>query len=159
MGTKVGLWIDHRQAKIIILTDDGAQMKLIKSDVEKHLRAADPSIKGPFKARQIPADDKHEREFKEHINIYYKEIIEYICDAEAILIFGPGEAKNELKKQLERNNLSGRIIGVEAARKMTDNQIMAKVCKYFNVTFDAGVDEIESPHQRMKVNPTRPLNA
>ena len=48
-------------------------------------------------------------------------------DAESILIFGPGE----LKKRLERNKLGGRVVGVETMDKMTDNQIAAKVRRYF----------------------------
>jgi hypothetical protein len=52
-------------------------------------------------------------------------------DAEAILIFGPGEAKGELRKRLERNNLGGRIVGMETVDKMTDRQIAAKVRRYF----------------------------
>ena len=52
-------------------------------------------------------------------------------DAEEILILGPGEAKGELKKRLARENLGGRIVGIEAADKMTDPQIVAKVREHF----------------------------
>lgn len=158
MGTKIGLWLDHRSAKIITITDEGAKIKVIKSNVEKHLRAADPTIKGSFKARQVPADDKREREFTEHINVYYNSIIENICSAGAILIFGPGEAKNELKKQLEKNNLTDRIADVENADRMTENQIMAKVCKYFGTVVTPITDDVESPHQRMKANSMLSIN-
>jgi hypothetical protein len=48
-----------------------------------------------------------------------------------MLIFGPGEAKGELKKRLESNNLGGRIVGIETVDKMTDRQIAAKVRQYF----------------------------
>jgi hypothetical protein len=44
-----------------------------------------------------------------------------------MLIFGPGEAKGELKKRLKKANLSGRIVGMETVDKMTDHQIAAKV--------------------------------
>ena len=54
-----------------------------------------------------------------------------IGEAESILIFGPGEAKGELKKRLERNNLGGRIAGVETVDKMTDRQIAARVQQHF----------------------------
>ena len=54
-----------------------------------------------------------------------------IRDAESILIFGPGEAKGELKKRLERGKLSGRIVGVETIDEMTDHQIAMKVRQYF----------------------------
>ena len=158
MAIKTGLWIDHRHAVVVTITDSGANTKVIKSNTEKHIRAADPTLKGPFKARQVPADDRHENEFMEHINKYYDEIIKNICAADAILIFGPGEAKNELEKQLEKEKLAGHIVGVETADRMTDQQIMAKVCKHFNIAVPAVNDDVESPHQRMKTSsPSRPI--
>jgi hypothetical protein len=47
------------------------------------------------------------------------------------LIFGPGEAKDELKERLEGKNLGGRGVGIEAVDKMTDRQIAGKVRKHF----------------------------
>jgi stalled ribosome rescue protein Dom34 len=152
MATKTGLWIDHRRAVIVTITDDGANTKEIKSNVEKHVRAGDPKLKGSFNPRQVPADDKQEREFTEHIKNYYNEIIKYVCNADAILIFGPGEAKNELEKQLEKNKLAGRVAGVEKADRMTDHQIMAKVCTFFHVNVPADKNDVESPHQKMKAS-------
>jgi hypothetical protein len=58
-------------------------------------------------------------------------LIAAMRDAESILIFGPGEAKGELKERLERNYLGGRIVAVEAVDKMTDRQIAAKVRQHF----------------------------
>jgi hypothetical protein len=48
-----------------------------------------------------------------------------------MLIFGPGEAKGELKKRLKREKLSGRIVGLETVDEMTDDQIAVKVRQYF----------------------------
>ena len=81
--------------------------------------------------KQVPADDSRQRTFTGHLNIYYDAVIACIRDAESILIFGPGEAKDELKKRLERNNLGGRIVGIETVDKMTDRQIAAKVRQRF----------------------------
>jgi hypothetical protein len=132
MRTKVGLWIDHRKAVIVVVTDIGEETKLIISKVEKQLRRSGGSpLKGRYEALQVPADDSREREFTGHLNIYYDAVIACVRDAEAILIFGPGEAKGELKKRLESKELSGRIIGIETADKMTDGQIAAKVRQHF----------------------------
>ena len=49
----------------------------------------------------------------------------------SILIFGPGEAKGELKKRLEGDKLGGRIVSIETVDKMTDRQIAAKVRQHF----------------------------
>jgi len=132
MKTKVGLWMDHRKAVIVVVSDKGEEIKLIVSKVEKQLRRSGGSpLKGSYEALQVPADDSHEREFTGHLNIYYDAIIACIRDAEAILIFGPGEAKGELEKRLGSKELSGRIIGIETVDKMTDRQIAAKVRQRF----------------------------
>ena len=132
MSTKVGLWIDHRKAVIVVVTGKGEETKLIISKVEKQLRRSGGSpLKGRYEALQVPADDSREREFTGHLNIYYDAVIACVRDAEAILIFGPGEAKGELKKRLGSKELSGRIIGIETADKMTDRQIAAKVRQHF----------------------------
>jgi hypothetical protein len=132
MKTKVGLWMDHRKAVIVVVSDKGEETKLIVSKVEKQLRRSGGSpLKGSYEALQVPADDSHEREFTGHLNIYYDAIIACIRDAEAILIFGPGEAKGELEKRLASKELSGRIIGIETVDKMSDRQIVAKVRQRF----------------------------
>jgi hypothetical protein len=132
MKTKVGLWMDHRKAVIVVVSDKGEEIKLIVSKVEKQRRRSGGSpLKGPYEALQVPADDSQEREFTGHLNIYYDAVIACIGDAEAILIFGPGEAKGELKKRLASKDLSGRIIGIETVDKMTDRQIAAKVRQRF----------------------------
>jgi hypothetical protein len=128
MGTRVGLWIDHRKAIIVVVTDEGEEIRLIISKAEKQLRrSGDSPLKGDYESQIVPSGDNRERKFTVHLNIYYDAVIASIRDAEAILIFGPGEAKGELKTRLEKNNLGGRIVGIETMDKMTDRQIAAKV--------------------------------
>ena len=132
MRTRVGVWIDHRKAIVVAVTDKGEEIALIISKVERQLRrAGDSPLKGPFEPQQVPASDSRQRTFTGHLRIYYDAVIACIRDAESILIFGPGEAKGELKKRLARDNLGGRIVGIETADKMTDRQIAAKVRKRF----------------------------
>ena len=57
-----------------------------------------------------------------------------------------------IKKQLEKNKLAGRVAGVEKADRMTDHQIMAKVCTFFHVNVPADKNDVESPHQKMKAS-------
>lgn len=132
MKTKVGLWIDHRKAIIVAVTEKGEEMGLVISKAEKQLRrSGDSPLKGAYDPLQVPAADSRQRTLTGYLNIYYDAVIASIRDAKSILIFGPGDAKGELKKRLERNNLGGRIVGVETVDKMTDRQIAAKVRKYF----------------------------
>lgn len=128
----VGLWIDHKKATIVAVTDKGEEIGLIISKVERQLRrSGDSPLKGPYEPQQVPADDSRQRTFTGHLNIYYDAVIASIRDAEAILIFGPGQAKDELKASLERDNLGGRIVGVETVDKMTNHQIAARVRQHF----------------------------
>ena len=132
MGAKVGLWIDHRKAIIVAVTEKGEEMGLVISKAEKQLRrSGDAPLKGPYDPLQAPAADSRQRTLTGHLNIYYDAVIAGIRDAESILIFGPGDAKGELKKRLEKNNLGERIAGIETDDKMTDRQIAAKVRKHF----------------------------
>jgi hypothetical protein len=77
------------------------------------------------------AQDKGERRFAGHLGGYYDTVISCIRDAESLLICGPGEAKGELRKRLEREEHRGRIVGIETVDKMTDRQIAAKVRRRF----------------------------
>ena len=133
MKKKAGLWIDHRKAVIVIISDNEAHIKLVISKVEKQPgRSGGARSKTKYEQQRFEADDSRQREFTGHLNVYYDAVIACIRDAEAILIFGPGEAKGELKHRLEKDKLGGRIAGVETVDKMTDSQIMSKVRKYFS---------------------------
>ena len=132
MKTTVGLWIDHRKAIIVAVTNTGEETKLIISKVEKQPgRFAGIRSTTPYESQQVQADDSRERKFTGHLNIYYDAVIACIRDAESILIFGPGEAKGELQKHMKKNKLGGRIVGIETVDKMTDRQIASKVQQYF----------------------------
>jgi len=132
MKIRVGLWIDHKKAIIVTVTDKGDEIRLIISKVEKQLRRSGGSpLKGSYESQLVPESGSRQRTFTGHLNIYYDAVIACIRNAESILIFGPGEAKGELKARLERDNLGGRIAGIETVDKMTDRQISAKVRQYF----------------------------
>jgi len=124
MKREVGLWIDHRKAVIVSVTDNGEETCVIESDMEKHVRYSGA-------AQEDSAEDQRDNRFTGHLNEYYDHVIARIRDAESILIFGPGEAKVELEKRLKRESLSGRLVGVETVDKMTDRQIAARVRQHF----------------------------
>ncbi|MEN6424133.1 MAG: hypothetical protein ABFE13_02125 [Phycisphaerales bacterium] len=131
--TKVGLWIDHKKAMVVAITDKGEETRLIISKVERQLRrSGDSPLEGAYDKAQAPARNSRQRTFTAHLNIYYDAVIACIRDADSILIFGPGEAKGELKKRLKKANLSGHIVGMETVDRMTDHQIAAKVRQHFH---------------------------
>ena len=132
MKKSAGLWIDHRKAVIVVVSEGGEETMEIRSNVEKQpgRYEGERSI-GPYDERLQKADDSHQRAFTGHLNEYYERVIAATHEAESILIFGPGEAKGELKKRLEHAKFGGNILVMETADKMTDNQIAAKVNEHF----------------------------
>lgn len=122
MKKNIGLWIDHRKAVIVIVTEEGEELKKITSNMEKHVR-----FTGGSASEDGSTEDVRDRQFGNHLNNYYDEVIAVIRDADTIQIFGPGEAKGELEKRLEHKGLKAHILAIETVDKMTDRQISAKV--------------------------------
>ena len=121
MKKQVGLWIDHKKAVLVFLTDGQEEVKTIESNMEKHVRFSGSS------AEEGSADDMRDRQYAGHLDKFYDDVITHIHDAEAILLMGPGEAKGEFRKLLENKELGGRVVAVETVDKMTDGQIAAQV--------------------------------
>ncbi|MEO7206736.1 MAG: hypothetical protein ABI145_08100 [Steroidobacteraceae bacterium] len=135
MTNKTGIWIDHRKAVIVTVLTGGEQIETISSNVEKHPeRSGDSPLKGRYEAQQVPADDKRQRALTGHMNAFYDTVIGKIAAADTVFIFGPGEAKGELKRRLEHHELGSRVRALETADKLTDQQISAKVRQHFNPT-------------------------
>jgi hypothetical protein len=126
MNKQAGLWIDHRKAVIVLVTDEGEEIKKIISGMEKHVRFTSGTG-----SEDGSSEDVRDRQFGNHLNIYYDQVVAVIRDAETIQIFGPGEAKGELEKRLEHAGLKEHVLAIETMDKMTDNQIAAKVRERF----------------------------
>lgn len=134
MKKEIGLWIDHREAIIVIVTDDGEEIKQITSNSGKHLRYSGSSHgKTPEGLKEVTSEDRRDRKFTNNLNSFYDEVVAVVRDAESIQIFGPGEAKGELEKRLELAGLKEHVLALETTDKMTDKQISAKVRERFPV--------------------------
>ncbi len=120
MKTNAGLWIDHRNAVIVIIDEKGEETKRIKFNAEKQVRSSGG-------AEEDSEEDVRDRRFTNHLNKYYDEVIACVRNAKSILVFGPGEAKMEIKKRLENEKIKTRLVDIETVDKMTDHQIAAKV--------------------------------
>jgi hypothetical protein len=123
MATKAGVWIDHRKAVIVTVSEQGEATRIIDSTVEKHVRYSGGGQREP--------EDTRERRFEGELGKYYDEVIAALHGVESILIFGPGEAKGELEARLRHEKSDNRIVAVETNDKMTDRQIAAKVREHF----------------------------
>ena len=134
MSSKSGIWLDHRKAVIVHLTEGSETITTIESNVEKHPeRGGDSPLKGPYEALQVPADDSRQRALTGELNIYYDAVIAALPHQATVVIFGPGEAKVELRKRLAKIKPDVRVSATETEDKMTDRQIIAKVRAHFGL--------------------------
>ena len=132
MSMRAGVWIDHRKAVIVIATEHDLVTMHDQSNVEKQLRRhGGERPETQYGPRQAPPDDFREAIFKGHLDVYFDRVVSCLRDVQGIWIVGPGEAKGELKKRLERGRLGARVMGVEAADKMTEGQLVAKFRERF----------------------------
>lgn len=129
MKKQAGLWIDHRKDVIVIISDDDEEVKTVVSDMEKRVR-----FSGGDGAGDDSSEDVRDRQFGNHLNSYYDQVIAVVRNAESVQIFGPGEAKGELEKRLKNEGLKDNALSVETTDKMTDRQISAKVREHFSTS-------------------------
>lgn len=130
MKKGVGIWIDHHRAVIVTATDEGEATQVVLSHIEKQQRRSDGHVSTSSEAR--PPDDKAQRAYGQHLSNYYDEVLARVSDAQAVWIFGPAEAKGELRKRFEKVGCGKRVTGIDVADKLTDRQIVATVRQYFS---------------------------
>jgi hypothetical protein len=132
-GPSVGVWIDHREAVIVSASGQTRPATHLSSNVEKQLRRTGSSPPDErYESQLVPADDSRERRHAGLLARFYDEVIACLGSAESSLIFGPGEAKRELKKRLELSHNGGRVLCVEVADRMTERQIVSRVRTHFH---------------------------
>ena len=131
MKNSSGLWIDHREAVIVTLGTGREAVCRVTSHVEKHPHLSASATPGPFEAQKVKADDRRLRALTGHRRVYYDEVIASLPALEGLLVFGPGEAKNELVARLGERR-PGLPVTVETSDAMTDAQTVAKVQAWVN---------------------------
>src|SRR4030042_5994678 len=89
MKKEAGLWIDHRKAVIVIVTDKGEETKEIPSNIEKHVRFSGGSDSVRTDGhQQATAEDQRDRQYANPLNRYYDEAVAFLHDAATIQLFG-----------------------------------------------------------------------
>ena len=126
MNRMAGGWIDHKKAVIVSASEGHVTTKTVESDVAAH-----PHFGGQ---QDGGGEKKYEERHRQRLDRYYDEVIAHLGEPEALLIFGPGEAKLELRERLGLGRSgapSQPVVEIETADKLTDAQIVAKVKEHF----------------------------
>ena len=134
MSINAGVWIDHHRAVVVLMTDNGEEIKTIQSHADRPFaKAAGAGSKPPERPSVYQSEDKQERKVMKQLDTYYDEVLKCLGNADSVLILGPGEAKGEFKKRLNTKKFPVLVADVEAADKMTDRQIAASVRQHFEL--------------------------
>lgn len=130
----VGVWIDYEKAVLVRFVGKKRSVMRVESGVPGHFRLLKNSRSKPSSDFQDLSPQKRiEERYKNQLHKYYKKIIYETDDADHIFIFGPNEARLELKKEMKKSKARGeRIAGVERAGQMTESQIVAKVKQFYS---------------------------
>lgn len=126
MNQHVGIWIDHKTAMIVSVSRGHVATKTLASNIDAHPRYSGQEGGG--------GEKKYELRHREQLDHYYDTVIRQLARPEGILIFGPGEAKLELRERLGRSKVfSECVVNLETADKLTDAQIVATVKEHFAI--------------------------
>lgn len=130
----VGVWIDTHKAVIVSLNGKEASVKDLISQVESRLRIKGDGDDQSRFGNQYINDEKSKEERHDHqVKSFLKDVIKEVEDAEKIVVFGPSIMKTELRKAIHDNRqVSSKLLGVEPADEMTENQMVAWVKDYFS---------------------------
>lgn len=126
MSHEVGIWIDHKKAVIVSISAGRVRTKTLLSDVGPH-----PHYAG---SQEGGGEKKYEERHSQDLDRYFDDVISQLGEPDAVLLFGPGEAKLQLKHRLGRSKvLSESIVAVESSDKLSDPQIVAKVKEHYGI--------------------------
>lgn len=130
MDRNVGLWIDHKQAYAIWYQD--GKVEVIPSQIEPPEHFSGGTQLGGKLNQKADVELHHNDRFRLQLHRYYQQVMSVLQNADSILIMGPGKAKLELEKAIKKNkDIQKRIRKVETVDKMTKNQMIAYVRKFY----------------------------
>ena len=151
MATNAGVWIDHKQAIVVLTTDAGQEIKKIAFDIGQPVQSASRArSKHAYTPNDFVAEDKLERKIENDRKDYYDDVIAIIRGADSLLVLGPGEAKGEFSKLIKSKKLRGLTVELETTDKMTERQLAAKVREHFT---EAPARKSVAPRRTAKAKP------
>ena len=127
MARYAGVWIDHRQAVVVLASDGAEEVHEVSSEAHKPPHATGTSHTNKPEGTQ-------ERKYASELNVYYDAVIALVKNAADVLVFGPGEAKKQFSKRLQEEESLGPVVEVETTDKMTIPQIAVHVRKHFGIS-------------------------
>lgn len=131
MKKDVGIWIDRERAWINTAGNKAVQ-ELLSGVAPKVRLSGGSRSKSPFGPMNKSDERNLERRHEQQVKQFIQRVIKAVAFAERILIVGPGEMKEFLKKRMGGTSPGAKIIAaVKPADKMTKAQFAALVNTFF----------------------------
>ena len=133
MKKYTGIWIDHKEAVLVSIEGDQTVVQHVESGAESNLKPAGGwKAGGTVVAQAVFNEHTAEERRKHQYHAFFVKVIELLGDSSKIVLIGPGEAKIEFAKELDKvTGLHTKVAGVEACERLTENQLIAKVKTLF----------------------------
>ena len=80
MKKEIGLWLDHRQAVIVTLHGDEADIQHVDSEFEKRVRFSGASETHDPNQNDDSAEDKRDRKLNDQLTRFYNDILGHLRD-------------------------------------------------------------------------------
>lgn len=128
-----GVWLDHSEAYIVTLDGEEHTIEHLKDGIPGQHRSTGGSRPGLAYGPQDKVNEHRFDEKRRHkIREFNRKVLKHIRSADHFFIFGPAEAKLELKSFIEKEPaVREKLVGVESADSMTPNQIVEAVKDYY----------------------------
>lgn len=133
MAKRMGIWIDKRQAKVYTLTGEDQALTTIASEVDEYNPIGGSRTARSDGPQDVVQDSKYTQREKQQLKDFFARLTDPIAEADEVVIFGPAQTGQKLADELQAQykHLADKVVGVEKADSMTDNQIKAWVRSYF----------------------------
>jgi stalled ribosome rescue protein Dom34 len=133
MEKQTGIWLDKEKAVIINLKEGIHTIKHLESSITTRERFQGEGKRfGRFGNQFLSMESKKRNMAKNQSEEYLKNIINEIKSVDKLVLFGPAEMKTHLEKAIRKDNLiSKKLVAVEPADNMTENQLVAWVKEYY----------------------------
>lgn len=136
MDRNVGLWIDHKQAYLIWHKE--GKVDVIPSNIEPPVHFSGGTQLGGKLNQKGDMELRHNARYKLQLLKFYRQVIAALKDIDSVFVMGPGKAKIEFEKVVRTyKSMKQRLLKVETADKMTKNQMIARVRKFYKSTATA----------------------
>lgn len=120
---RVGIWMDHSTAHVMEYNSDDYKVNTIEADFTMPVH----------QEGMLHSENSLHNKKSQSSKMYYNSLTEIIKEYDIVLLYGPTEAKNELKNLIRSQHKFDAIkIETKNADKMSFNQQHAYIKEYFS---------------------------